>query len=53
MLNFGLYKNQFNGKYTVSIFQYIILYVYYDKMNEIKVIEVFHTSRNPKLWKKR
>lgn len=37
--------------FLVDRFPYLILYVL--QKNEVNVISVFHTSRDPKVWKKR
>ncbi len=38
-------------KYTIKKFPFIIYYQVSE--NTIKVLAIFHTSRNPRIWKKR
>jgi toxin ParE1/3/4 len=38
-------------KYTVKKFPFVIYYQVFD--STIKVIAIFHTSRNPKIWTER
>ena len=39
--------------YFTKVFPYGIHYQYIAKKNEVHIKAVFHTSRNPQLWKQR
>ena len=52
--NPATYRTRYKKKvkaFLVDRFPYLILYVL--KKNDVNVISVFNTSRDPKIWKKR
>jgi toxin ParE1/3/4 len=52
--NPATYRTRYKKKvraFLVERFPYLILYVL--QKNDVNVISVFHTSRDPKVWKKR
>ena len=46
-----IYKNI--RRYLIKRFPFSIYYYIDEPVNEIKIIAVFHNSRNPQIWKKR